>query len=632
MKLAALALALLLAGCSNTLGPADAYQRGAAALMAGDARTARVELLNVIKAHPDNKAARIMQARIYLALRDGVAAEAEVDRARSLGVPAAITRPLKAHALLLQDRPSEALGALGDAADAQSERIRGRALAALGDPDAAAAAFERALAMAPRDGDLLVDTARFRRSIGDIGAALDASDRAVATAPRNADALALRGELTRSQYGLRAALPWFDRAIEIDDRNVTARLERAATLGDMGAMHEMLAETRRVLARSPGNPMAYYLQAMLAARAGNFALARSLYQRTQGRLDSQPAVMLLAGTIDYMIGDPRAAAARLAPLVDMQPDNPKARRLLAAAQWRSGDAAAALATIRPIADRPDADSYSLALAGNVLARIGNRKDAALYLTRAANPFGRGSAALFDAPADSAQLAALRGEALAKPDDAEAQVALIRALLSAGLGSEALARARALAAANPGAPDTYLLVGDSLGTLGDFAGAAEEYRKAANIAFTEPVALRLVEALQRSGHDGAAVDVLNLFLGQNPANVPAQLLAAARFMEARRWDDAIRIYEHIRRQIGDSDAVMLNNLAWAYSAREDYVPALSAARRAWLLDRANPATADTLGWILVKSGRDKARGLVLLAQAARDAPANPQIRAHLQAAR
>ena len=78
--------------------------------------------------------------------------------------------------------------------------------------------------------------------------------------------------------------------------------------------------------------------------------------------------------------------------------------------------------------------------------------------------------------------------------------------------------------------------------------------------------------------------------------------------------------------------MLNNLAWAYSQSGDYDRALPLAARAWSLDRRNPATADTLGWLLYKSGRDRLRGLALLEQAARGAPGNPDIGRHLAAAR
>jgi hypothetical protein len=44
------------------------------------------------------------------------------------------------------------------------------------------------------------------------------------------------------------------------------------------------------------------------------------------------------------------------------------------------------------------------------------------------------------------------------------------------------------------------------------------------------------------------------------------------------------------------------------------------------------TADTLGWLLFRSGKDRVRGLALLEQAARGAPTDEDIRAHLRNAR
>ncbi len=628
-----LCLALLCTACSTeSEGPADPYARGVAALDAGDARTARIEFLNAIKRNPQNSAARIMQARAYLALSDGVAAEAEVRRARELGVTRDHSRPLMAHALLLQGRTKDALAELEGAAGPYAERIRGRALALLGDQKGAAEAYSRAIALGPRDDKIWTDFARFRRSGGDIAGALDAIGRAVTLNPRNAEALTLHGELTRSQYGLRAAIPWFDRAIEIDPDDVNARLERAATLGDLGEMRAMLAETRKVLSLSRGNAVAYYLQAMLAARARKFTLARSLYQRTAGKLDDQPAVMLLAGGIDYQTGNFPQAVTRLSRLVELQPDNRKARKLLAAAHWRSGDARSAVATLAPIADRPDADSYTLTLMGKALAKLGDAKAASLYLTRAAQPARQATTALFDEPVDAATLAEFRDTADSNPDEAQPQIRLIRALLATGQGAEALQRARRLQSRNPGAPDAHILVGDSLGIQGNFAAAAEAYRKAANIAFSEPVAMRLIEALDRSGQREAAGNVLHLFLQQNPRSSSAQLLAGGRHMQARQWREAIALYEDLRRRLGDSDAAMLNNLAWAYSELGNYDRALPLARKAWSLDKSNPATTDTLGWLLYKSGENRAQGLALLEQAARGAPSDKQIRAHVTAAR
>src|SRR3546814_11762941 len=101
---------------------------------------------------------------------------------------------------------------------------------------------------------------------------------------------------------------------------------------------------------------------MLAARAHKFELARSLYKRTGGAMDDQPAAMLLASAIDYQTGNAEQAVNTLQQLVALQPNNRKARRLLAATPWKLGDARGTAETLATIVDRPDADSSSLTLA------------------------------------------------------------------------------------------------------------------------------------------------------------------------------------------------------------------------------------------------------------------------------
>jgi tetratricopeptide (TPR) repeat protein len=631
--------ALLLLGaaaCSNA-GPESAdlaYRRGLQALAQGEPRTARIEFLNAIKAQPDNKALRLAQARTYLLLGDGASAEAELKRARALGVAASETGHLLAHALLLQGQPERAAAEArkaGPAHSAYANRMLGRAYQLTGKLEEAAAAFDRALAAAPNDGALWTDIADFRRATGDTAGAIEAADRAVALEPRNVEALRLRGELTRSQYGLAAAMPWFDRALEIDPSNTAALIERAATLGDLGRTREMLADTRRILSVSSNNPSAYYLQAMLAARGRDYALARSLYRRTGGAFDNRPAALLLAGTIELGTGNAALALAPLKRLLSLQPGNIKARRLLGSAQWQSGDARAAIGTLRPLADRDDADAYTLSLIGKAYARLGDEASAARYLGRAAAPRPSATAPLDD-PLGDGQLAAIRRDAAAWPDQAYPQVVLIRALLGRGLGPEALERARRLQAAAPGAPDAHVLVGDALAIQGDYAAAAAAYRRAANLAFNEPVALRLIEALRNSGDDEGAAKVLALFLQQNPQNVSAQTMAANAYMQARRWPEAIANYEAVRKRLGNNDSTLLNNLAWAYAETGDYERALPLAQRALALEPRNPVTADTLGWLLFRSGKDRVRGLALLEQAARGAPTDEDIRAHLRDAR
>ena len=89
----------------------------------------------------------------------------------------------------------------------------------------------------------------------------------------------------------------------------------------MGRYNDMLGATRKALAARPGNPQALYLQAVLAARAQNYDLARSLMQRTGGAIDDLPGVLLLGGTLDYQAGAYEQAIEKWRELVGRQPMN-----------------------------------------------------------------------------------------------------------------------------------------------------------------------------------------------------------------------------------------------------------------------------------------------------------------------
>jgi len=281
-----------------------------------------------------------------------------------------------------------------------------------------------------------------------------------------------------------------------------------------------------------------------------------------------------------------------------------------------------VAVLAPIVDRPDADTYSLSLAGRAMARLGRAGESALLLARAARPVPEALSAI--EPVSPSELAQLRAMADAAPDNGPLQVRLVAGLIGLGESDEAIRRALGLQEAAPGAPESHILAGDAFGAVGEHRRAAEQYRRAANIAFTEEVAMRLIGALQRAGEAEAASQVLGLHLKQNPRSIPSQLLYAAQAMQNGDWPLAIEVYESLRSRLGNNDATILNNLAIAYGETGDYSSAIPLARRAWALDRNNPATADTLGWLLFHSGTDRLNGLALLQRAARGVPSDADI--------
>ena len=604
----------------------DAVQRSLALFAADNANGAKVQAMNAVRADPNNADAHIALAQAMLLLDDGVGAEAEIQRAVDAGYNPKFTPHLRAHAFLLEGEEEKAL-AETDKTDPKFRvyglRIRGRAFTALGNYAAAMETLDEAARLAPNDAMVWTDIGRFRFTAGDLLGAAEASERAVKLAPGNVEALVLRGELVRSQFGLSAALPWFEQALARDNFHHDALIEYAATLGDSGRTVDALAATRRALESRPGSPQALYLQAVIAARAGKFELARTIVEKTGGAVDSLPGMLLLQGTLDIQSGEYEQALARLRELVARQPMNITARKLLAVALLRTDSARNAIDALRPVVARADADSYALTLVARGFERIGDRAEAARFLDRAAFP-ATGDPVSFSADDSVPVLAA---DAAQRPGDPGAMVPLIRALLSEGNKSGALARAQDILSKNQGAPAAHLLVGDMLMLSGRAGDAATAYRRAADLRFDEPTMLRLVEALDAAGRRADAANALALFLSQNPVNLAALRLSAHWQLAAGEYDAAIDSLEDLRARVGDGDAALDAELAYAYTGAGEFGTALEFGEAAYGLAPSNPAVADAYGWAMFRGG-DAAGAIELLQKAVAIAPRHAGLRWHL----
>lgn len=589
-----------------------AMAAGARSFFDGNPRAARIELLNAIKADPENPLSHALQGRIYLALGDGAAAEAEIQSAMRNGMNAGALSHLLAHAYLLQGDPDRALETASRAAgspkaQAYAHRIAARAAIILGENDRAAGQLDAALAIAPRSSLLWSDIGRFRLTNGNVGGAVEAAQKASMLNPSNVEALLLMGQLVRGQYGMLAAIPWFEKALKIDSGNMDAISQFAATLGEAGQNTAMLALTRKMLTIDPDDAQAFYLQAVMAARAGKDSLARSLVYRIRGKMDTVPAMMLLQSVLEMKDGNAEQAIARLEDLSRAQPANITVRRLLGLALWQAGDARATIAALEPITRRADADSYSLTLIGRAYEAIEDREAAAISLDRAAQT-RRGEPTVFQMPG-------ALSDKIGDTDNADIAIPRINAMALDGELAPALVVAERLRDLNRGTPAAHVLVGDVLTLLGRPADASIAYQAAANLQFSEATAMRFVAALQQSGQSAAALRVLDLYLSQNPRSVPALRLAADHLMATGQWDRAIGVLDGLRLRLGNQDATILANLGWAWFSEGKPEKAMVFARAAYALAPSNPAVAKGYGLILLRSGKDKARGVALIKKAA-----------------
>jgi cellulose synthase operon protein C len=596
---------------------------------AGNVAAGRIRLLNAIKEDPQWALPHAVLASLILTQGDGYGAETEAKRAVELGMKPARVKHLLAHALLLKGDAQGALQLAGQPDidprfKGYAARIRARALTKIGDFGAASRDYDLAIQLNPKSAATWGDLGSFRFDIGNVSGAIEATAQSIKLNPRRVETLAMMGMMVREQFGLTAAIPWYRQALELAPNNLDLMKEFAATLGDAGQTVEMLEVTRSMLLADPKNPYAFYYQAVLAARAKKYDLARSLLYRTDDKLNDVPAVLLLRSAIELQLGSPDLAIASLEDLVAQQPGNLTAQRLLGAALWASGDMPGTADALRRSADRADADSYTLTRMGRALEAGGNMGPAMDYLDRVGDPV-REFTPVFAMAGDLVRLAKAGN---GPSDNADIAVPYINKLMLDGQLALALAQAERLRARNGGAPAAHVLVGDVLMAQNRVNEAVGAYRSAASIRFTEPVALRLYDALVRNGEKPAALTVLDLFLTQNPRNVSALRLAADHFIEAKKWDAAIGVLTNLSDRLGPHDASVANQLGWAWFNKSDQKKALDFAANAYVAVPTNPAFADTYGWVLFKSGSDAKGGIALMKKAVAIVPGHPGLRYRL----
>ncbi|MFB0611473.1 tetratricopeptide repeat protein [Aurantiacibacter poecillastricola] len=217
------------------------------------------------------------------------------------------------------------------------------------------------------------------------------------------------------------------------------------------------------------------------------------------------------------------------------------------------------------------------------------------------------------------------------EDPRQQLLYARALVELDMPEQAISRLTSLVRRTPQSAEPRRVLARAQLEAGDAASAFDIIAPLATSPEGTPSDLALyAEAARASGQADSIEDAL---AKAPPAERVATLLARAdAHLRGERWKAAVEAYEQLRSWTGDTNAMVLNNLAYAKSRTGQSTEALSHALRALELAPDHPSVLDTAGWLLVETGEDRTRGIALLERAAQLAPANANITRHLERAR
>jgi putative PEP-CTERM system TPR-repeat lipoprotein len=523
-------------------------------------------------------------------------------------------------------RPADAIITLNNlvrrgGADAAALDMLGRLQASQGQPGAAVEALRRAAELAPDNAEIMTRLAAARLATGDVVGATEAAEESLRATPEQAGARAMlavgalvSGDVAAAEAEFARLSPEARATIGgrfLEGSLQLARAERAAAratfeglLRDQPGFHPArlglarlaVAEGRtpdaitllaEVLRAEPGNAdAARQLAAITLARGPDAGAARSALEAAQTAAPAEIGLAAVTAQVLALAGDPARAAALLdTPALQARGRGAQMPMLLAEARAAAGDLPGAEAASRAaLAEEPR----------NVVAR----RQLALILAQ------RGDMGTAES--------VLREGRISQPGDPVLQGTLVGVVRAARGLDAALTLADDLARRSEARPASLSLRGDLLLAAGRGAEAAGAFAAAYREQPSGALAMRRAMALGAAGQADQAAQALSAWLEREPEDVQA-LSALAQFdLQAGRLAAATqRLDAVVQRRPGD--AVALNNLAWTLQARGiEPERALALAERAFFL-APSAASADTLGWILVRAGTAE-RGVALLRQA------------------
>ena len=608
IRLVAAAIALAL-GTSFAYAASE-YETGLKLFRAGQYKTARIELKNLVQERPDHVSGRILLGRTELRLGNPGASEEHVLKAIADGAHPTVAEPLLARALFLQGKFKTLLSRIHGAGHRgrSAETIwtlRGRAHLRLGELGQAQSAFSTAIEAVARTVPARAGLATVALRRGDINTAHRWVDEALRLEPEDVESLTIAATLSRKRGDTEKALQLLDRAIEQSPDSVTARLERSLARVQKEDLEGALVDLEVIRKRFPYEPQTLYVYSRVLSLIGRTkdadeALAMAgtvLLSRGADYLDQFPEGRYLAGLVNFMHGDVEEATNHLQKYLRKFPANVEANLMLARIHLERGESAEsirlletalerhpnepeALAVIaeayrqngqpkksvaalqRAVGQRPDASGLR-ARYGFGLLRIGEVDDGLGLLTRVLNENADDintalNLGYFYAAKNDFNMAT--AVALKVLDRQPGQLVAMNLLGAAAMGLNDLDRARDIfnnaLKIDPKFTPARLNLGRMALHLGQVDEAKHEYERALKDSPNHPTAMsELATIAYQTGDIEGAIKWLLDVVANDSNSLQEKLRLGTYFVEAKRVDEAKALAAQLRDQFPDNLKVL-----------------------------------------------------------------------------
>lgn len=627
----ALILSTTLAACGGESSDA-LLDQARQSLAAGDAKTAAIQLKNVLAKDETNAEARFELGKLYLEQLNLDGAEKEFRRAREAGYAAAEVNPMLARALLGQREFQRVLDELPIPADAGPEHapllaLRATAELGLDRKEDARQSAERARQIGGSHPDVQFALAQMALADNEVDQALQALDAALKADPGHRDSLLLKGDLLRHRGQQAEAIATYQALLRADPRNVNARLALAgAALAD-NRLDDARKEVDAALKLMPNNLQARYTAALIEFRDKQPERARDGLAGVLKAAPNYLPALLLAGTVEHALGNLQTAEAHLGKVVAAVPNNPYALRLLASTQLRLGRVDDAARTLAPALRAAGQDAGVLSVAGEIALARRDYAQASTYFEQAVQRAPDNAALRTElgiarlAQGDQRAMADLQAAADLGGAGNRADSVIILTQLRQEKFDAALESIAALEKKRGADPLSWNYRGAAYVGKKDFARARDSFGQALklNPAFF-PAAANLAQLDLRDNKPDAARQRFESILKADPKHLNAMLALADL---AQRRQDEKAFVGWLEKAAATHPQALPPRIALARHqlAKGDRNQALATAREAVNAQPDHPVALDLLGTIQLALG-DHANALGSFRKVAEGQPGEP----------
>ena len=508
-----------------------------------DLEAAIIQLKNAIKENQRLLAAHLLLGKALMRSHDFNSAEAAFQAALNQGVNMSeVAVPLGRIYIALgqPEKALERIPASGFPRGVQIEvlAMRGTAYSEAGNPRRAAQSFEEARAVDPNSPTSYIEEVPTLLQAGLKDRARASAAKAIQLAPNSAAAWNMQASVLHDALDMNAALAAYNRAISFDENFVDARIARAAVLLDLKRDAEVEKDLNFLVDAAPQEPRAAYLRAMLATRKGDASSAAKYLGEAARVTDSFPPawlnrreqLLMLAALAHHGLGNFQKSREYLEIILNRNPTNNTARRLLASIHVQSRDYSRAMPLLESLQKSAPDDPQVLFQIGSVY--MGQRR----YLLAIASL--ERAAKRMDTPEvnralafcqlglgrdDKAQ-AILEKMFAANPADVEAGTTVATLHMRRGERQKALRIAEAMLKQTPANPAALNFLGTIKASSNDNAGARAAFG----------------QALARSpDYRPAILNLVKLDVSEGRLDAGRQRLTA---LLAKRSDDVDTLYE------------------------------------------------------------------------------------------